>query len=60
MENLKAEQEKTNEVLMNEIENLKTEKEKQVVSLKMEIDTVNAAITEGKIIFLLGSPFLCF
>jgi len=48
MENLKAEQEKTNEVLMNEIENLKTEKEKQVVSLKMEIDTVNAAITEGQ------------
>lgn len=48
METLKSEQEQKNEVLMTEIEKLKTEKEEQAASLKSEIDTANAAITEGQ------------
>ena len=48
METLKSEQEQKNEVLMTEIEKLKTEKEEQAASLKSEIDTANAAITEGE------------
>ena len=58
METLKCEQEQKNEVLMTEIEKLKTEKEEQAASLKSEIDTANAAITEGKLKTLFDYFFL--